>query len=111
MISNLFSNQVSGHIVPLERTNSRHMAGKLTQQQQQNGGNLDFGQMVFDKLQDTNSLTQQSAQLTQQFITDPDSVDAHDVTIAMSKANFAVSLTKSVVDGALKAYREISNLR
>ncbi len=111
MISSMFSNQVSGHIVPLEQTNSRHMAGKLTKPQQQNGGNLDFGKMVFDKLQETNSLTQQSSQLTQQFITDPDSVDAHDVTIAMSKANFAVSLTKSVVDGALKAYREISNLR
>ncbi len=111
MISNLFSNQVSGHMVPLERTNSRHMAGKLTQPQQENGGSLDFGQMVFDRLQETNSLSQQSAQLTQQYITDPDSVDAHDVTIAMSKANMAVSLTKSVVDASLKAYREISNLR
>ncbi len=111
MISNLFSNQVSGHIVPLQRTNDSHMAGKLTKPQQQNNGNLDFGQMVFDKLQEANGTAQQSAQLTQQFITDPDSVDAHDVTIAMSKANFAVSLTKSVVDGALKAYREISNLR
>lgn len=111
MISNLFSNQVSGHIVPLERSDSRHMTGKLTPSRQQNDGNLDFGQMVFDKLQEANSLNQESAQLTQQYITDPDSVDAHDVTIAMSKANLAVSLTKSVVDASLKAYREISNLR
>jgi len=110
-MSNMFSSQVSGHIVPLEQTNPRHMTGKLTQPQQQGNGNLDFGKMVFDKLQEANSLTQESTQLSQQFITDPDSVDAHDVTIAMSKANFAVSLTKSVVDGALKAYREISNLR
>lgn len=110
-MSNMFSSQVSGHIVPLELTNPRHMTGKLTQAQQQGSENLDFGKMVFDKLQEANSLTQESTQLSQQFITDPDSVDAHDVTIAMSKANFAVSLTKSVVDGALKAYREISNLR
>ncbi|MCF7915332.1 MAG: flagellar hook-basal body complex protein FliE [Spirochaetaceae bacterium] len=110
-MSNMFSSQVSGHIVPLELTNSRHMTGKLTQPQQQGSEKLDFGKMVFDKLQEANSLTQESTQLSQQFITDPDSVDAHDVTIAMSKANFAVSLTKSVVDGALKAYREISNLR
>jgi len=29
----------------------------------------------------------------------------------MSEANLAVSMTKSVVDNALKAYREIINIR
>ena len=44
-------------------------------------------------------------------ITDPDSVDVHDVTIALAEANLALSMTKAVVDRALAAYREIINVR
>ncbi len=67
--------------------------------------------MVVDALNEANSLAQESTRLTEQYIINPDSVDVHDVTIAMGKANLAISMTKSVVDGAIKAYREIINIR
>jgi flagellar hook-basal body complex protein FliE len=44
-------------------------------------------------------------------ITDPDSVNVHDVTVALAEANLALSMTKAVVDRALAAYREIINVR
>lgn len=75
----------------------------------QNGSK--FSELLTNALNGVNDTVLYSDQLSTQAIIDPDSVDVHDVTIAMSKANMAVSLTKQVVDGALKAYKEIINLR
>jgi flagellar hook-basal body complex protein FliE len=62
-------------------------------------------------LGETNQYQQDLSSITQAYITDPESVDAHDVTIAMSKANMSIEITKAVVDGALKAYNNIINIR
>jgi len=97
--------------VRLEQSNPRHLGGRLHPESENNTGSLDFSSVLTGKLQEVSQLDQESMRLSRQFITDPDSVDAHDVTIAMSKANLAVSLTKAVVDEALRAYRDIINLR
>ena len=52
-----------------------------------------------------------STELAEQMIINPDSVDPHDVTIAMAKANTSLQMAKTVLDHALKAYREIINIR
>lgn len=52
-----------------------------------------------------------SDQLFQTMITDPDSVEAHDVTIAMAKAEMTLGITKAVIDKAVSAYKEITSLR
>ena len=49
--------------------------------------------------------------LAQKMITDPNSVNVEDVTIALADANLALSMTKAIVDRALAAYREIINVR
>lgn len=110
-MADLFAGAVTGQRVNLEITNPRHIQSKLHPMDPSMEGNQSFSSVLTGKLEEVNDLTNASTQLAQQFITDPDSVDVHDVTIAMGKANLAVSLTKSVVDGALKAYREIVNLR
>ena len=38
-------------------------------------------------------------------ITDPESVDVHDVTIALAEANLSLSMTKAIIDRAIRAYR------
>lgn len=63
---------------------------------------------LLDKASDTVNL---SERMSEQFILDPQSVDHHDVTIAMAEANMAVTMTKSIVDGVIRAYKEIINLR
>ncbi|HDQ14797.1 MAG TPA: flagellar hook-basal body complex protein FliE [Sediminispirochaeta sp.] len=110
-MNDILSSGVSGHIVRLEQSNPRHLGGRLHPESENNTGSLDFSSVLTGKLQEVSQLDQESMRLSRQFITDPDSVDAHDVTIAMSKANLAVSLTKAVVDEALRAYRDIINLR
>lgn len=103
-----------GDIVRLARTDSTHLSGKVHAEEEKVDGPVSgqsFGTVLNDALNRASDMEQDANKLTQQFITNPDSVDVHDVTIAMGKANLAVSMTKSVVDGALKAYREIINIR
>lgn len=100
-----------GSAMPLMRTDSQHLTGLNEQPpsgESQPGG---FGEMLFRNLEQVNSLEQTHQQLAIQSIVNPDSVNPHDVTIAASKANLALSITKAVVDRALQAYQEISNLR
>ena len=103
--------QVSGDIVSMKRTDPRHFGadGKIPVQERESG--TGFGTLLKKSLMDANSLVQDSANLNQQMLIDPESVDVHDVTIAMAKANTAISLTKAVMDHALKAYREIISIR
>ncbi len=49
--------------------------------------------------------------LQQQVITDPDSVDLHDVTIAMSKARASLNLAQSVIDRLVQGWSEITTTR
>jgi flagellar hook-basal body complex protein FliE len=49
--------------------------------------------------------------LYQKMITNPDSVDAHDVTLAAAQASMSLNLAKNVVERGLQAYRDIINMR
>jgi flagellar hook-basal body complex protein FliE len=100
-----------GSALPLARTDSQHLTGVNEQPpsgETQAGG---FGEMLIRNLEQVNSLEQTHQELSVQSIINPDSVNPHDVTIAASKANMALSITKAVVDRALQAYQEIKNLR
>lgn len=100
---------VVGHKISLQRTNARHFIGSKPDDKPVSPDS--FSEVLFSALNNVNSLQQKSALLSQQMITDPDTVDPHDVTIAMAKANMSLSITKSVVDRAVQAYREILSLR
>ncbi|MBQ0051447.1 MAG: flagellar hook-basal body complex protein FliE [Treponema sp.] len=47
----------------------------------------------------------------EQLITDPDSVDIHDVTTAMAKAQMSLSLAQTVIDRLVTGWNEISTTR
>ncbi len=47
----------------------------------------------------------------QQLITDPDSVDIHDVTTAMAKAQMSLSLAQTVADRLITGWNEITTVR
>ena len=44
-------------------------------------------------------------------LTDPNSVDIHDITLASAKATLSLSITKELMDRAIRAYKEIINVR
>ena len=51
------------------------------------------------------------ASLQEQVITDPDSVDIHDVTVAMAKAQMSLSLAQTVIDRVVKGWSDLSQNR
>ena len=108
----LNASQALGDLVSLNQTNPRHLGknGTPAEKTSRDFGSM-LGNLVTSGVNQVNELQQASFSLNQAFITDPDSVDSHDVTIAMREATLALELTKAVVDKALSAYREIINLR
>ena len=101
-----------GDVVRLARTDPRHIAGIGEQAAQKRGGaEQSFGSLLMNALNGVNDSQLKGMQLTQKMITDPQSVNVHDVTIALAEANLAISMTKAIVDRALAAYREIINVR
>jgi len=47
----------------------------------------------------------------EQLVTDPDSVDVHDVTTAMAKAQMSLNLAQTVIDRLLTGWQEIQTTR
>ena len=101
--------QARGDQFVLARTHPTHRAGRngVTE----GGGSSDFGQALMNSLNDVNSAQQEHERLTVQSIMDPESVNAHDVTIASAQANMTLNITKNVVDRVIQAYRSITTLR
>jgi flagellar hook-basal body complex protein FliE len=102
-----------GHVIELQRSDPRHLAGSTTKPL---GGAADrvtpdFGAMLFEALGNVNDLQHRTMDLTEAMITDPDSVDIHDVTVAIAEANLALSMTKAIMDRAIQAYKTIVNTR
>jgi len=104
--------QALGDVVSLVRTNPRHLAGIGAPAAPAGGGvEQKFGDLLLGALGNVNDSQLRAMDLSQRMITDPSSVNVEDVTIALADANLALSMTKSIVDRALAAYREIINMR
>jgi flagellar hook-basal body complex protein FliE len=101
--------QARGHIVELNRTNPQHLVGSRAPQRQKTDSN--FAAMLADGLNTVNNHQQKYSQLLIRSVTEPDSVDSHDVTIAAAKANMSLNIAKSIVDEVIRAYTDITNLR
>ncbi|MBO4547468.1 MAG: flagellar hook-basal body complex protein FliE [Treponema sp.] len=70
-----------------------------------------FGEYLSEAFGAMNKQQTDVAALERQLITDPDSVDIHDVTTAMAKAQMSMSLAKSVLDRIVTGWNEISTTR
>ncbi len=105
------NNQAVGHIVNLLRANDKHMFGTNDNKVSVENTTESFGKLFANALNNVNNEQIESMQLSELMITDPNSVDVHDVTIAMAEANLSLSMTKSIVDGVIKAYTNIINTR
>jgi flagellar hook-basal body complex protein FliE len=105
--------QAFGDVVKLARTDPRHLGGAGVAQAaaKDEGAEQSFGDLLMKAIGSVNQSQIKGMDLAQAMITAPDSVDVHDVTVALAEANLAISMTKAIVDRALTAYREIINVR
>lgn len=111
ILNTINETQAMGNNVILDRTSSRHM--KLTGQKdpQEIPEDSTFSDLVRKGLNNVNQDQIDSSNMFVRMITDPDSVEVHDVSIAMAKASMSLQMTKSIVDGAVQAYKDIINMR
>ena len=104
--------ETKGHVIELKRSDPRHLPGSaMPAAQTPDSPEEGFGALFFQAIGQVNDLQQKSMNLTQSMITDPDSVDIHDITVAIAEANLSLSMTKTIMDRAIRAYREIINTR
>ena len=107
----LSPDKVFGDLVQMKRTDPRHFdeTGNIPGSEPASG--TGFSAAFTRALQGVSDLQMKSSELAEQMIIDPESIEPHDVTIAMAKANTALQMTKTILDSAIKAYREIISIR
>lgn len=56
-----------------------------------------------------NSLQNDVSRLENKFVTEPDSINAHDITIAMAKTDSALELAHEVIDRIITSWQKLSS--
>jgi flagellar hook-basal body complex protein FliE len=70
-----------------------------------------FEDTMLKALDKVSAYQQVSSNLAQKAITDPGSVDIHDITIAQAEAGMALNITRSVLNRIVQGWRDIINTR
>jgi flagellar hook-basal body complex protein FliE len=64
-----------------------------------------------DAVSEMNRQQMEVSAIQEKVITDPDSVDIHDVTVAMAKAQSSLNLAQTVIDRLVKGWNDLSQNR
>jgi flagellar hook-basal body complex protein FliE len=101
----------TGSQVRLNTSDSLHFNenGEIPQKIQ--GPNDSFSKVLFDTINQANSLQQNSDELEEKMVMHPEQVNIDEVMIASEKARLSVSFFKSITDKAIRAYNEIMMIR
>lgn len=70
-----------------------------------------FESYLMDAVNEMNGQQLEVSVMQEKLITDPDSVDIHDVTTAMAKAQMSLSLAQTVIDRLVQSWNELSVTR
>lgn len=70
-----------------------------------------FESYLVDAVSSMNDQQLNVSSVQEKLITDPDSVDVHDVTTAMAKAQMSLSLAQTVIDRIVTGWSEITTTR
>ena len=72
---------------------------------------LSFQDYLLEAMNSVNSQQIEVDNIQEKLITNPDDVDIHDVTIAMSKARMSLNLAQTVIDRLVTGWNEITTTR
>ncbi|TGN19062.1 flagellar hook-basal body complex protein FliE [Leptospira idonii] len=119
-ISSFSSNHISGakpysllpngDKVAVNRTDSRHY-GKTNEAKSPDEVAGTFADALKKAFEQVNDQQVEADELTQKIVFDPNSVELHEVMIAAEKARISLTFAKTMSDGFIRAYRELSQLR
>ena len=100
-----------GGLVEQLRSDPRHFDANGKSGPLDDGTKATFQDAMNAAMEGVNADQVKATDLYQKMITDPNSVDAHDVTLAGAQAAMSLNLAKNVVERGLQAYRDIINMR
>lgn len=95
--------------VKMIATDTAHFGGAQNESVEVKGKT--FEELVFAALDDMNGAQLSVANLEKKAVVSPESVDIHDLTIAMAKARLSFNLTKGVIDRLISGWNEITTTR
>ena len=70
-----------------------------------------FGEAMLSALDSVSASQQFSSKLAQTALTDPDSVNVEDISIAMAQASASLNLTRNVLSRLVQGWRDVINTR
>ena len=70
-----------------------------------------FEHAMLQALDRVSGTQQQASMLAREAIINPDSVDAHDVTIAQAEASMALNITRNILSRLVQGWRDLINTR
>jgi flagellar hook-basal body complex protein FliE len=125
-MSFLTPEMVSGDRVSMKLTHPKHMApdpayysgiGKrvLDLEKATGAGMITragtFEEAMLNALDRVSGDQQFASELNQRAITDPGSIDTHDLTIAQAKASMSLDITRNILSRLVQGWRDIINTR
>ncbi|HOJ49245.1 MAG TPA: flagellar hook-basal body complex protein FliE [Spirochaetota bacterium] len=96
--------------VNLKINNNKHISDNLYTRKPDNVVGS-FGEALNNAFSNLNDLQINAEQLQVKMVTDPESVNPHEVSIAQTKAELALSFAKSVITRLVDGFKELQNLR
>lgn len=109
---NIVSREMAiGDKVFLQRTDKMHFNDEGIIKKEMEDPEKSFAGVFFKAVEEANSLQQEADELEEKMILYPEEVNIHEVMIASEKARLSVSLLKTVVEKAIRAYTDIVTMR
>ncbi len=102
---------VGGDSLRLSRADPRHFATGGGTPALGTEQSASFEDAMLKAMDGVNALQIDSANAEEAMLINPDSIDAHDVTIAMAKANMSLDITRTVLSRVVTAWKDIINTR
>ncbi len=102
----------TGHIVNLRATHDLHYGHRVEDKKnavEKEAGS--FSKMLKSAIEGVNNQQVKSEGLIQKMISQPESVDIHTVMISAQKAELSLTMMKTIRDEAIRAFRDLINLR
>jgi flagellar hook-basal body complex protein FliE len=100
----------AGDRVSVQRTDARHY-GKTDSAKSPDEVAGTFADAMKKAFEQVNDQQVEADELTQKIVFDPNSVELHEVMIAAEKARISLTFAKTMSDGFIRAYRELTQLR
>ncbi len=100
-----------GDIIKLATTSNKHWHGLSVNEQVPDSASVGFAEALNSALTSVNNTQISAEALVQKLISNPKSVNLHEVLVAGEKARMSLTFTKTISDLVVRTYRELINLR